>query len=43
MLRGIFGDKREEVTGGWRKLLDDIQNLRLGYASPNRPFSLLLR
>jgi hypothetical protein len=23
VLRGVFGSKREEVTGGWTKLLND--------------------
>jgi hypothetical protein len=33
MLRGIFRSKREEVTGGWRKLHNgELQNL---YSSPN--------
>jgi hypothetical protein len=33
MLRGIFGRKREEVAGGWRRLHnEDLHNL---YASPN--------
>jgi hypothetical protein len=33
MLRRIFGPKREEVAGGWRRLLNEQRhNL---YASPN--------
>jgi hypothetical protein len=33
VLRGIFGPKRDEVTGYWRKLLnEDLHNL---YSSPN--------
>jgi hypothetical protein len=33
VLRGIFGRKREEVAGGWRRLHDEeLHNL---YASPN--------
>jgi len=33
VLRRIFGPKREEVTGGWRKLhTEELHNL---YASPN--------
>jgi hypothetical protein len=31
-LRGIFGPKREEVAGGWRKLHEELHNL---YASPD--------
>jgi hypothetical protein len=32
-LRGIFGHKRDEVTGDWRKLLnEELHNL---YSSPN--------
>jgi hypothetical protein len=27
MLRRIFGPRRGEVTGGWRKLRDEINNL----------------
>jgi hypothetical protein len=33
VLRRIFGPKRDEVTGGWRKL--DKQELRDLYSSPN--------
>jgi hypothetical protein len=34
MLRRIFGPKRDEVTGDWRKLHnDELHNL---YYSPNR-------
>jgi hypothetical protein len=34
VLRGIFGPKRDEVTGGWRKLHDEeLHNL---YSSPDR-------
>jgi hypothetical protein len=34
MLRKIFGPKREEVTGGWRKLNnEELHNL---YSSPNK-------
>jgi hypothetical protein len=33
VLRGIFGPKREEVTGGWRKLHNEgLHNL---YTSPH--------
>jgi hypothetical protein len=33
VLRRIFGPKRDEVTGGWRKLHnEELQNL---YSSPN--------
>jgi hypothetical protein len=33
MLRGIFGSKRGEVTGGWRKLHnEELHNL---YSSPS--------
>jgi hypothetical protein len=33
VLRGIFGPKRDEVTGGWRKLHDEeLNNL---YFSPS--------
>jgi hypothetical protein len=33
VLRGIFGSKRDEVTGGWRKLRNgELQNL---YSSPS--------
>jgi hypothetical protein len=33
VLRRIFGPKRDEVTGGWRKLHnEEFQNL---YSSPN--------
>jgi hypothetical protein len=32
VLRKIFGPKREEVAGGWRKLHNEPHNL---YASPN--------
>jgi hypothetical protein len=33
MLRGIFGPKRDEVTGGWRKL--HKEQLRSLYSSAN--------
>jgi hypothetical protein len=34
VLRGIFGPKRDEMTGGWRKLHnEDVHNL---YSSPNK-------
>jgi hypothetical protein len=33
MLNGIFGPKRDEVTGGWRKLHND--ELRSVYSSPS--------
>jgi hypothetical protein len=34
VLRRIFGPKRDEVTGGWRKLLnEELRNL---YSSPNK-------
>jgi hypothetical protein len=33
VLRRVFGPKRDEVTGGWRKLYnDELHNL---YSSPN--------
>jgi hypothetical protein len=32
MLRRIFGPKKNEVTGGWRKLYNEINNL---YSSPD--------
>jgi hypothetical protein len=32
MLRGIFGPKRVEVVGGWRRLHNELHNL---YASSN--------
>jgi hypothetical protein len=33
VLRGIFGPKRDEVTGGWRKLHNkELHNL---YSSPS--------
>jgi hypothetical protein len=32
MLRRIFGRRRDEVTGGWRKLHGELHNL---YSSPN--------
>jgi hypothetical protein len=33
LLRGIFGPKRDEVTGGWRKLHNE--GLRELYSSPS--------
>jgi hypothetical protein len=33
VLRGIFGPKRDEVAGGWRRLHNE--ELRILYASPN--------
>jgi hypothetical protein len=33
MLRRIFGPKRDEVTGGWRKL--HTEELHVLYSSPN--------
>jgi hypothetical protein len=33
VLRGIFGPKRDEVTGGWRKLHNEELNDL--YCSPN--------
>jgi hypothetical protein len=33
MLRRIFGPKREEVTGGWRKLY--YEKVYIMYLSPN--------
>jgi hypothetical protein len=37
VLRRIFGPKRDEVTGDWRKLHDEeLHNL---YSSPNRMIS----
>jgi hypothetical protein len=32
ILRRIFGSKRDEVTGGWRKLHNELHNL---YSSPS--------
>jgi hypothetical protein len=32
VLRRIFGPKRDEVTGGWRKLHNELHNL---YSSPS--------
>jgi hypothetical protein len=32
VLRRIFGPKRDEVTGGWRKLHEELHGL---YSSPN--------
>jgi hypothetical protein len=32
VLRRIFGSKREEITGEWRKLHNEIRNV---YSSPN--------
>jgi hypothetical protein len=32
VLRKIFGPKRDEVIGGWRKLHEELHNL---YSSPN--------
>jgi hypothetical protein len=32
VLRGIFGPKRDEVIGGWRKLQNEFHNL---FYSPN--------
>jgi hypothetical protein len=32
VLRRIFGQKRDEVTGGWRKLHNELYNL---YSSPS--------
>jgi hypothetical protein len=32
VLRRIFGSKREEVAGGWRRLHNELHNL---YASPD--------
>jgi len=32
ILRKIFGRKRDEVTGEWRRLLDEVSDL---YSSPN--------
>jgi hypothetical protein len=32
VLRRIFVPKRQEVTGGWRRLHEEVRNL---YASPN--------
>jgi hypothetical protein len=34
VLRKIFGPKRDEVTGGWRKLHD--QEFHNTYSSPSR-------
>jgi hypothetical protein len=33
VLRRIFGPKRDEVTGGWRKLHNELRNL---YSSPRK-------
>jgi hypothetical protein len=33
VLRRIFGSKWDEVTGGWRKLHNELHNL---YSSPSR-------
>jgi hypothetical protein len=33
VLRGIFGPKRDEATGGWRKLHNE--ELHILYSSPN--------
>jgi hypothetical protein len=35
VLRGIFGPKWEEVTGGWKKLHNE--ELHKLYLSPDRP------
>jgi hypothetical protein len=32
LLRRIFGQKRDEATGGWRKLHNELHNL---YSSSN--------
>jgi hypothetical protein len=32
VLRKIFGQKGDEVTGGWRKLLNELCNM---YSSPS--------
>jgi hypothetical protein len=32
VLRRIFGPKRDEVTGGWRKLFEELRDL---YSSPS--------
>jgi hypothetical protein len=32
VLRGMFGPKWDEVTGGWRKLHNELHNL---YSSPS--------
>jgi hypothetical protein len=32
LLRTIFGPKRDELTGGWRKLHNELHKL---YSSPN--------
>jgi truncated hemoglobin YjbI len=32
VLRGVFGPKRDKVTGEWRKLYEEIHDL---YSSPN--------
>jgi hypothetical protein len=32
VLRRVFGPKRDEVTGGWRKLREELHNL---YSSPD--------
>jgi hypothetical protein len=33
VLRGIFGPKKEDMTGGWRKLHEEIYNIY--YHSPS--------
>jgi hypothetical protein len=33
VVRGVFGPKRDEVTGGWRKLLNE--ELHKLYSSPH--------
>jgi hypothetical protein len=41
VLRRIFGPKREEVAGGWRRLHNEkLHNL---YASPNTITMIILR
>jgi hypothetical protein len=35
VLRRIFGPKRDEVTGGWRKLHTDELHILYAYTSPN--------
>jgi hypothetical protein len=41
VLRRIFGSKRDEIIGGWRKLLnEELHNL---YSSPNIMRTIKLR
>jgi hypothetical protein len=41
VLRRIFGPKRDEVTGGWRKLRnEELHNL---YSSPNIGLIMMIK